>query len=340
MVEWKDFSASGASSTSASHVSKLTTSWLRSQRYDPAAVAQKRIRAMPSPLLRTSPPPVLPFESLMQSEEALCNWLNTLADSGAAIISGAPLEQGTVAELAKKISPGGPMQTIYGSTWQVRADEVPINIAYSTVGLCLHMDLVYYESPPALQFLHCMRFDSQVSGGESTLLDYFAAAEQLRATDPNAFRTLCQLPGSFQKIHYNRENPVHLINRRPHIWVNPRTDDVIGGLWAPPFEAPPMLPPADMERYLEAYATFARILEDPDSQLRLTFRLKPGDILTFSNRRMLHGRMPFVQQPGAVRHLEGCYVAAEDFISTLQRTSLRVRGRMNETGLMLGSHLP
>ena len=37
-------------------------------------------------------------------------------------------------------------------------EEEPINIAYSGVKLIPHMDLVYYESPPGLQLLHCLRF--------------------------------------------------------------------------------------------------------------------------------------------------------------------------------------
>lgn len=35
-------------------------------------------------------------------------------------------------------------------------------MAYSTLGLVMHQDLVYYESPPGLQLLHCMRFDQDI----------------------------------------------------------------------------------------------------------------------------------------------------------------------------------
>ena len=38
----------------------------------------------------------------------------------------------------------------------------PINVAYSTVGLDFHMDLMYYESPPGLQFLHCLRYEENM----------------------------------------------------------------------------------------------------------------------------------------------------------------------------------
>lgn len=32
------------------------------------------------------------------------------------------------------------------------------NIAYSEVGLEMHMDLQYYQSPPGLQMLHCYKY--------------------------------------------------------------------------------------------------------------------------------------------------------------------------------------
>jgi gamma-butyrobetaine dioxygenase len=42
-------------------------------------------------------------------------------------------------------------------TFEVRSVPNPINVAYSTIHLDFHMDLVYYESPPGIQFLHCMQ---------------------------------------------------------------------------------------------------------------------------------------------------------------------------------------
>ena len=52
------------------------------------------------------------------------------------------------------------------------------------------MDLCYYESPPGLQLLHCLAFDGGVEGGETTLIDAFAVAEQLRREEPEVTLTL------------------------------------------------------------------------------------------------------------------------------------------------------
>lgn len=47
--------------------------------------------------------------------------------------------------------------TIYGEVFDVVSTNKPINVAYSNASLIYHMDLMYYESPPGLQFLHCLR---------------------------------------------------------------------------------------------------------------------------------------------------------------------------------------
>lgn len=41
----------------------------------------------------------------------------------------------------------------------VISKEKPTNIAHTPAELPFHMDDCYYESPPGLQFLHCIRYD-------------------------------------------------------------------------------------------------------------------------------------------------------------------------------------
>ena len=41
-----------------------------------------------------------------------------------------------------------PQTTVYGETFDVIATENAINVAYTSLELELHVDLVYYESPP------------------------------------------------------------------------------------------------------------------------------------------------------------------------------------------------
>jgi len=57
-------------------------------------------------------------------------------------------------------------------------------------------------------------------GGESVLIDAFEGAEHLKIAFPKAFEILSTVPIRFQKIHWERENPVYLEWEQPHIVVD------------------------------------------------------------------------------------------------------------------------
>lgn len=48
--------------------------------------------------------------------------------------------------------------------FELLAEDNPANIANTGEGLPLHMDLLYYESPPGLSLLHCLRFGRTAVG--------------------------------------------------------------------------------------------------------------------------------------------------------------------------------
>eukprot|EP00929_Paragymnodinium_shiwhaense_P026532 TRINITY_DN15777_c0_g1_i2.p1 TRINITY_DN15777_c0_g1~~TRINITY_DN15777_c0_g1_i2.p1 ORF type:complete len:385 (-),score=69.84 TRINITY_DN15777_c0_g1_i2:294-1448(-) len=180
------------------------------------------------------------YAAVSADDEARFDWLSALAADGAAILEQVPEyvnETEGVRAVANLI---GPVQaTIYGESFEVVSKGAEaINIAYTKEYLAPHMDLVYYESPPGLQFLQCLRLDDDVVGGESTLVDAFAVAEELRRSHPDAFETLKQVPATFLKDHSRREKPVLLSYQRPHLAVDPRTERLTGVFWAPPFEGP------------------------------------------------------------------------------------------------------
>jgi hypothetical protein len=78
-----------------------------------------------------------------------------MAEYGVCVVQNVPTQEKMVMKLAEIIAPV--QRTIYGEIFDVRVDENPINIAYSNAKLGFHMDLMYYESPPGLQFLHCLK---------------------------------------------------------------------------------------------------------------------------------------------------------------------------------------
>ncbi|CAL1527122.1 unnamed protein product [Lymnaea stagnalis] len=256
--------------------------------------------------------PTITFEEIKQSKDGLLKWLYQINEEGLSIVNGVPTEESMVQEVAELI---GPVEvTIYGNTFDVLVTPDPINVAYSSVGLDLHMDLAYYESPPGLQLLHCLKFDACVEGGESTFLDAFALVDQFRINYPDLFKSLTEIPATFQKVHYKRDNPVHIVNQKPHIRLN-HLGEVVAVYWATPFEGPLSVDENEVMRYYLAYEMFAKMIRDSPNLLQ--HRLQPGELVVFNNQRMLHGRQGF-QINGGSRHLKGCYINIDIFKSKTQ----------------------
>lgn len=249
-------------------------------------------------------------------------WLWTIAKHGLCIVRNLPIRTGMVKNLAELISPV--QNTIYGDVFDVKVDDDPINIAYSNVPLELHMDLMYYESAPGLQFLHCLEFDETICGGESIFLDVFKAVERFRERYPGDFDTLTRVPATFQKLHLNRNRPVMMVYRRPHIVVNEHRR-VTAVNWSPPFEGPlTNVGLKDSKDYYSAYIKFAKFVnKNPDL---IEYRLKPGEVACFNNRRVLHGRNGFENRGKAARHFQGCYVNIDEFKSEVYVSEFLERG--------------
>ena len=265
-------------------------------------------------LLRAGAPPASPPALAL---------LGALNRGGIALVRGCPTEDPrAVVRLAQRLAPV--MHTIYGESFEVSVQAQPINVAYTSGALALHQDLAYYESPPGLQLLLCREFSGGVQGGESTFACGLAAAEALRREDPQAFATLCRVPTTFQKVHYARAQPVHMVTARPIVALGRQwggEGPVTAVFWAPPFEGPLRVPLADVAPYYAAYRAFAALLAQIEAGERpglLQFRLAPGEAVVFNQRRVLHGRRAFAGQGVLRRVLQGCYVQADEWMSALR----------------------
>jgi alpha-ketoglutarate-dependent taurine dioxygenase len=269
--------------------------------------------------------PRISYDKVMDpTDEGLYEWTTALANNGLCIIEDAPIENDIVTKTAGRIAP--PINTLYGSIFDVRTEKNPINIAYTNAKLRHHQDLAYYESPPGLQFLHCLAFDDSIVGGNSTFIDTFVLADILKTNYPKEFEILQKIPATFQKDHVNREHPAQFFYRRPHITTN-ATNEVTQVFWSPAFEGPLHMDSEIAESlgyasegdavdsYYTAYRTFASLLMDENvlKEWEINLRVKKGEILTFNQRRLLHGREQF--NGNGERHFQGCYVGEGDFLS-------------------------
>ena len=292
--------------------------------------------------------------------------------------------------------------TLYGDIFHVKstpASAIPKNIAFTNKHLVPHQDLSYYESMPGLQLLHFRQFGCDIVGGESTLVDALAAAEEFRRLAPHHFRTLVSCQATFVKQRHG----ACMTYSRPHIVLAPslpqippcvssdnketevfvRNAEIVAVNWSPPFEGPLSIPPDMVLPYYEAYSAFEQMLDvtasvqsesismktyatnNSENEKNITamsqeessefakyaqhftwiYKLQPGEMLVFNNRRLLHGRMGFtssgkdsnnlttsaVQQKddrSLARHLVGAYTNMDD---TVNRYRALLRSRKQDT---------
>ena len=185
------------------HRSEFPVSFLRRSVHTPP----ERRRVTSTPYGGVGSLPSIDFSDILLPEGQL-RWLQMIAEVGIALVQGVPTDAAMLSQVVELVAPI--MRTIYGETWDVVTSLTPINAAYSDAELDFHMDLSHYESPPGLQFLHCLRFDDCVTGGETMFVDVWHVAETLRATCPNYFDTLTRVPATFQKMHFDRQHPVYM----------------------------------------------------------------------------------------------------------------------------------
>ena len=72
--------------------------------------------------------------------------------------------------------------------------------------------------------------------------------------------------------------------------------------------------PDQMDKVYKSHHKFGKLLHDDKFQIK--FRLRPGDIYTFNNRRVLHGRTEFDPNSGH-RHLQGYYMDRDEIVGRL-----------------------
>jgi gamma-butyrobetaine dioxygenase len=223
---------------------------------------------------------------------------------GFVVFHDVPAEPGMVLEVAASF--GFVRETNYGRLFDVRVEPRPGNLAYTSRRILPHTDNPYRDPVPTVQLLHCLR--AADDGGDTGLVDGFAAARELRAADRETFDLIARTPVPFGY----RDKSTELRASQPLIELSPRGR--IRGIRFNNRSAGPLrLPYAEVTAFYAAYRRWAELLARPERQLNL--RLRPGDCLIFDNTRILHARTAFSVTGG--RHLQGCYADLDGLTSTL-----------------------
>jgi gamma-butyrobetaine dioxygenase len=213
-------------------------------------------------------------------------------------------EPGMVLEVAASF--GFVRETNYGRLFDVQVEPRPGNLAFTSRRILPHTDNPYRDPVPTVQLLHCLH--AADDGGETGLVDGFAAAAELRATDRETFDLIASTPVPFGY----RDKRTELRASQPLIQLSPRGR--IRGVRFNNRSAQPLRRPyQEVVAFYTAYRRWAELLARPERQLNL--RLAPGDCLVFDNTRVLHARTAFSVTGG--RHLQGCYADLDGLASTL-----------------------
>jgi gamma-butyrobetaine dioxygenase len=230
--------------------------------------------------------------------------LDAVLRRGFVLLHDVPAEPGMVLQVAASF--GFVRETNYGRLFDVRVEPRPGNLAYTSRRILPHTDNPYRDPVPTMQLLHCLR--TADAGGETGLVDGFAAARELRATDRETFDLIAGTPVPFGY----RDKSTELRASQPLIQLSPG-GRVRGVRFNNRSVRPLRLPYAEITAFYAAYRRWAELLARPERQLNL--RLAPGDCLIFDNTRILHARTAFSVTGG--RHLQGCYADLDGLASTL-----------------------
>lgn len=257
-------------------------------------------------------PPTFHGPTALADPSVYVQWLEALRDFGVARLEGLPVAGTTLEEVVGRI--GTIRESNFGRTFDVVVKNDPDSNAYTPAALVQHMDLATRELPPGLQFLFCR--ENSTVGGEGVFTDGFRVAADMQREEVEHFEALRTIPWEFK--NRARESDYRAIGP---VFAYDAGGEITEVRYTPWLRAP-LKAPADVQR--RAYTAVRAFMErnrDPAYQIRLMYR--PGDLLTFDNRRVMHGRASYDAE-GGMRHLHGCYMDRDELLSrirTLRRLS-------------------
>ncbi|XP_036181570.1 gamma-butyrobetaine dioxygenase [Myotis myotis] len=264
--------------------------------------------------------PTLDFEDVLKNDEHAYKWLSSLKRVGIVRLTGASNKRGEVLKLGKRV--GFLYLTFYGHTWQVQDKIDANNVAYTTGKLSFHTDYPALHHPPGVQLLHCIK--QTVTGGDTEIVDGFNICRKLKEKNPRAFQILSSTFVDFTDIGVDycdfsvqsKHKIIELDDKGQVIRINfnNATRDTI-------FD----VPVEKVQPFYAALKEFVDLMNCKES--KFTFKMNPGDVITFDNWRLLHGRSSYEAGTEISRHLEGAYADWDVVMSRLRILRRSVQNR-------------
>ena len=294
MVTWPD-----------GHTSQYGYQWLRDRDWqETEAETEKMFWGAEHGLRRHQ------FGEIVAQEESMLDWLEDLVKYGLTIVENTPCTTESMRNMQKKI--GSVKSTHFGPFWNVKTKSDPMNLAYTSATLGLHLDLPFYAYTPGVQFLHCIK-QYQGAGGDNQFADAFAVAEKMREQFPAEFELLSKTEVHFWdagvldddaefsgKFHKRNSFPTFQLDQHGRVKQVSFNNQVRSSQLSGDAELTKAL-----YRALKLFNSLCY-----DKEFMVKYKLKEGDIAVFDNLRVMHGREGFTVGEGedGDRHLYGCYV--------------------------------
>ena len=215
---------------------------------------------------------------------------------GFVLVSGLDPKDSEIINFANKI--GYIRETNFGKLFNVVSQKQPNDLAYTSIELESHTDNPYRKPVPSIQFLFCI--ENSCEGGDSTVVDGFKVASDLKKNNPDIFETLSKTLINFKfkdkDAVLEKTGKIIKLSERgelKHIKYSNRLDFVF-------YQEPDQL-----EKFYQAKRVMHEMINSDKYVLK--FHLEPGSLLIMNNYRTLHGRTSYNTSEGS-RWLQGLYI--------------------------------
>ncbi|XP_065341216.1 gamma-butyrobetaine dioxygenase-like [Cloeon dipterum] len=320
IVDWLD-----------AHSSRFSAEWLHERRFEEDArkkwlsTYKQKKHIWGSAQEENFPRKRFNFSAVMSTDGDLLQWLLELEMRGVAILEGADGDENTVRKLAERVA--FIRRTHYGEEFNVKSKSDPSNVAYTEQALQLHTDLPYYEYKPGVNMLHCL-VQAQGEGGENQLVDSLRVAMQLKQNNPEAYKALTTVPVDWSDRGEEDGRPFQSLHRAPVICEDAEGNVVRVNYSQPQRDSYFSVPLEQVDGWYVALKEFTRLALSDDNCVQ--YKTKPGEILSFDNLRILHGRSSYSPAVNQIyeRHIVGAYLDWDEI-----RSRIRVLSQQEPTPL-------
>uniref|UniRef100_A0A1B0CGH6 Putative gamma-butyrobetaine2-oxoglutarate dioxygenase n=1 Tax=Lutzomyia longipalpis TaxID=7200 RepID=A0A1B0CGH6_LUTLO len=251
------------------------------------------------------------YNDVVSTNEGLKNWLESLSVYGVAKITNAPKDEGVCRRVANRV--GFIKKTHFGEEFIVKHKPGTTNRAYLSSELQLHTDLPYYEHKPGVNLLHCLE-QSMSQGGKNLLIDAVYISNMMKEMYPQHYKLLKTVPVDWTEFGREDDETFHSIYRAP-VFVVDDKDELIRVNHSTPQRGSHFTVPLGLVKpWYEAFDVFVKLMKAQ----AVEFKTQSGDILTFDNVRLVHGRNAYDDTESNVRYIVGAYLDWDLIFSRLR----------------------